>query len=114
MNPGNANAANAVILTTLGTWGYFDSESAAWLIPVFFGVFLLVLTQGVRNENKAQSFLAAALNLIVLLALLVPLKLQLEDDNINDTIRMSIMILSSLTATFTFIKSFIKNYKSIN
>lgn len=114
MNPGNINAVNAVILITLGTWGYFDSESVTWLIPVFFGVFLLVLTQGIRNENKVQSFLAAAVNLIVLLVLLVPLKLQLEEGNINDTVKMSIMILSSLSAVFTLVYSFIKNFKIIN
>lgn len=114
MNPGNINAVNAVILITLGTWGYFDSESATWLILVFFGVFLLVLTQGIRNENKVQTSLAAAVNLIVLLVQLASLKLQLGEDNISDTARLSIMTLSSLTAMFILVKGLIKNLKIIN
>ena len=49
-----ASLINAIILISMGTWGYLDSESKAVtaLIPVVIGVVLLLVNKGVQKENK--------------------------------------------------------------
>ena len=48
-----ASLINAIILISMGTWGYLDSESKAVtaLIPVIFGVIFLLINSGVKKEN---------------------------------------------------------------
>ena len=108
ISPGNANAINAAVLILLGGWGYLDSESPTALIPVFFGVILLVLSQGVRNENKVQAHVAVVLTLVVLLALFMPFKARISDGDTMGMIRVGAMILSSIVAMIAFIMSFRK------
>ena len=45
---------NSIILITASAWGYFssDSPSLTALIPLFFGIALILCYPGVKNENK--------------------------------------------------------------
>ena len=105
---------NAVILISMGLWGYFESESKAItaLIPVIIGTILLLLNKGVKNENKALAHVAVLLTFLILFALVKPLLGAFERENTYAVIRVSLMIISSLWAMISFIKSFISARKN--
>ena len=60
----------------MSVWGYLSSEtpSVTALIPLFFGVGILLCYVGVKKENKAIAHISVLLTLIVLVALFMPLK----------------------------------------
>ena len=107
---------NSLILITMGLWGYFESDSRpiTALIPVIVGVILVAINNGVKKENKVIAHIAVLLTLIIIIGLVKPLLGSLERENITGIIRVSLMILSSLWAMITFIKSFIAARKSRN
>tara|TARA_X000001036_G_C20633546_1_gene788159 strand:+ start:1241 stop:1543 length:303 start_codon:yes stop_codon:yes gene_type:complete len=100
----------------MGLWGYFESDSRpiTALIPVIVGVILVAINNGVKKENKVIAHIAVLLTLIIIIGLVKPLLGSLERENITGIIRVSLMILSSLWAMITFIKSFIAARKSRN
>ena len=105
---------NAVILISMGLWGYFESESKAItaLIPVIIGTILLLVNKGVKNENKALAHVAVLLTFLILLGLVKPLLGAFERENTYAIIRVLLMIISSLWAMISFIKSFISARKN--
>ena len=105
---------NAVILISMGLWGYFESESKAItaLIPVIIGTILLLVNKGVKNENKALSHVAVLLTFLILFGLIKPLLGAFERENTNAIIRVLLMIISSIWAMISFIKSFISARKN--
>ena len=107
---------NSLILITMGLWGYFESDSRpiTALIPVIVGVILVAINNGVKKENKVIAHIAVLLTLIIIIGLVKPLLGSLERENITGTIRVSLMILSSLWAMITFVQSFIAARKSRN
>ncbi len=107
---------NSLTLITMGLWGYFESDSRpiTALIPVIVGVILVAINNGVKKENKVIAHIAVLLTLIIIIGLVKPLLGSLERENITGIIRVSLMILSSLWAMITFIKSFIAARKSRN
>jgi hypothetical protein len=107
---------NSLILITMGLWGYFESDSRpiTALIPVIIGVILVAINNGVKKENKVIAHIAVLLTLIIIIGLVKPLLGSLERENITGTIRVSLMILSSLWAMITFVQSFIAARKSRN
>ena len=52
MNTVQANLINGISLILLGFWGYLDVDSPTALIPVFFGIILLLCHRGIKKENK--------------------------------------------------------------
>ena len=106
MNAHTASAINAFSLIALGGWGYFDGRSVTALIPVFFGVILLVLNQGIKNENKVVAHIAVLLTLLIFVALIKPFMGAMDDGRTTAMIRVGLMILTSLFAMVFFIKSF--------
>ena len=54
LNAHQASLINAISLILIGGYGYLQSEtpSPTALIPVIFGVLLIVMSPGVKNENK--------------------------------------------------------------
>ena len=66
---------NAIILISMGLWGYFESESKAItaLIPVIIGTILLLVNKGVKNENKALAHVAVLLTFLIMFGLVKPL-----------------------------------------
>ena len=65
MNSTKANLLNSIILIVVGGWGYFDGDgkSMTALIPVMFGVVLLLCNNGIKNQNKVIAHLAVLGNL---------------------------------------------------
>ena len=107
MNAGNANLLNAVTLIGMGIWGFKASGSNTALIPVIFGVILLVLTNSVRNHNKAAAHVAVLLTLIVLGALVGMRLPKSLDQGGPGLYRVIAMIATGVIAMIAFIKSFI-------
>ena len=107
---------NSLVLVTMGLWGYFESDSRpiTALIPVIIGIILVVINNGVKKENKIIAHIAVLLTLIITIGLIKPFLGSLEKANITGTIRVSLMILSSLWAMIAFIQSFIAARKSKN
>ena len=105
---------NAIILISMGLWGYFESESKAItaLIPVIIGTILLLVNKGVKNENKALAHVAVLLTFLILLGLIKRLLGAFERENAYAIIRVLFMIISSLWAMISFIKSFISARKN--
>ena len=113
MKPYKLSFVNAVTLISFGLWGYLDGDAEkniTALIPVFFGVLILVLNRGLKNENKIISHIVVLLTLVILIALIAkPLLSQIESGDQMGITRVSLMILSCLMAIVVFVKSFIKN-----
>ena len=105
---------NSLILVAMGLWGYFESESRpiTALIPVIVGMILIIINSGVKKENKIAAHIAVLLTLMIIIGLIKPFLGTIEKGNITGIIRVLIMILSSLWALITFIKSFISARKS--
>ena len=114
MNSTKANLLNSIVLITVGGWGYFDGDgkSITALIPVIFGVVLLLCYSGIKKQNKVIAHIAVLVTFICLLGLFMPLNGAIERGNDTAVVRVSAMIVSSLTALIFFIKSFIENRKA--
>ena len=64
-----ANLLNSIVLIIIGLWGYFEVVSPTALIPVFFGLVLLLCNGGVKKENKVIAHIVVLLTLLLLVAL---------------------------------------------
>ncbi|MBT8189479.1 MAG: hypothetical protein HKN67_01400 [Saprospiraceae bacterium] len=105
MNVGNANLLNALTLIGIGIWGFKTTGSKTALIPVIFGVVLLVLTNSVRSYNKAASRVALVFTLLVLVALVgMRLPKSLEQGG-PGLYRVIAMIATGVIALIAFLKS---------
>lgn len=112
MNIVKANLFNGVVLILLGLWGYFDVDSPTALIPVFFGIVLLLCHQGIKKENMKAAHIAVMFTLVILVALVaMRLPKSLETGGIG-LYRVIIMIITSAVAMLQFIRSFINARKS--
>ena len=115
MNAYTAHLINSTALILMGGWGYFATGSKTALIPVLFGVVLLSLSNGVKLENKAIAHVVVVITLLVLGSLIAkPLLSALRDGDTLGTVRVGIMVLTSLIALIYFIKSFIDARKARN
>lgn len=116
MNAATANLINALALIGLGLWGYFDysgdKASLTALIPVGFGVALLLMYPGIRKHNKVIAHIAVLLTLLIIIAMFSkPLPAALERGGVG-VYRVVGMILTSIFAFVMFIKSFIDARKA--
>ena len=113
MKPHKISFVNAMTLISFGLWGYFDGDAEkniTALIPVFFGIIILVLFRGLKNKNKVVSHIVVILTFFILAALIAkPLLSQIDSGDQLGITRVSLMILSCLMALIVFIKSFIAN-----
>ena len=109
MNATKANLINSISLIAFGVWGYLEVTSPTALIPVGFGVVLLLCNyDGVMNQNKVIAHIAVLATLVCLVGLFMPLKGAIERGNDPAVGRVSAMIVTSLIALVFFIKSFIE------
>ncbi|MAU62872.1 MAG: hypothetical protein CMC38_00765 [Flavobacteriaceae bacterium] len=112
MNSTNANYLNSICLILIGAWGYLDVSSPTALIPVGFGVALLLCSSGIKNENKVIAHIAVLLTFIILLSLAgMRLPKSIDQGGIG-LIRVLLMIGTSALSMLYFIKSFIANRKA--
>ena len=108
MEASKANLINSITLITIGGWGYFSGSSMTALIPVMFGVVLLLCNSGIKKENKLIAHLAVLATIICLLGLFMPLQGALDRGDTLGIIRVSIMTITCATAVVSFVQSFIK------
>ena len=112
MNSTKANILNSVCLILIGLWGYFEVSSPTALIPVGFGVALLLCTPGLKNENKVIAHVAVLLTFIILIALTgMRLPKSLDQGGVG-LLRVVLMIGTSVISMVFFVKSFISNRKA--
>ena len=112
MNSFKANIINSLSLIFIGLWGYFEVISPTALIPVVFGVILLLCTNGLKKQNKIIAHIAVLLTLVILIALIVMrLPKSLDSAGIG-LMRVVIMILTSIFSMVYFVISFIANRKN--
>lgn len=116
MKPYIVNALNGVTLIALSLWAYSAAEdpSPTAFIPAGFGVVFLVLTSGVKNENKIVAHVVVLLTLLVIIALAMPLKGAIERGDTIAVVRVAIMEVTSILAMISFIRSFIEARKARN
>lgn len=109
MKPYILNLVNTVSLIALSLFGYFISEtpSVTALIPFFFGVLLIALTPSLKKEKKIASHIVVVLTVLVLIGLIKPLTGAIDRSDSGAILRVAIMILTSVLALISFIKSFI-------
>lgn len=109
-----ASLINAIALIGLGAWGYFGSEtpSPTALIPVGIGLALLLMNGGVKKENKVIAHIAVLLTLLMVFGLAMPLKGALGRGDTMAAARVGIMLLTTIIALISFIKSFIDARKA--
>ncbi len=108
------NKLNSIVLMALGLWGYFDYtdvQSPTALIPVGFGVILLLCNNGVNKENKIISHIAVLLTLVILIALVGMRLPKSIDQGGLGLVRVLLMIGTSAFSMVYFVKSFIANRK---
>ena len=114
MNTSTINIINSISLIAMGIWGYIDVSSVTALIPTFFGVALILCTNGLKKENKMISHIAVLLTLLILGALLgMRLPKSIDQGGIG-LIRVIIMICTSAVAMLFFINSFIRARRNKN
>ena len=112
MNATKANLINSISLIIIGLWGYFDVLSPTALIPVSFGVFLILCSSGVKNQNKVISHIAVLLTLLILIALIaMRLPKSIEKGGVG-LIRVITMIITCTLSMIFFVRSFIAARKS--
>lgn len=105
------NILNSIVLISLGLWGYFDYtdvQSPTALIPVGFGVILLLCTIGLKKENKIIAHVAVLLTLFILVALAVMVLPKRFISGGLGLVRVSAMIATSVLSMVAFVLSFIK------
>lgn len=104
-----ANLINSAVLILMGSLAYFlsDTPSLTAFIPVIAGIIMISFTQKLKNHNKVIAHIIVTITLIVLIALFKPLFGAISRHDSVSTIRVILMILSSLLAMSVFIKSFI-------
>lgn len=110
MKPYIASRINAITLIIFASWAYFSSETPSFtaLIPLFIGIVLLLLNSGVKKEAKIPAHIAVLLTLIACIGLIKPLFGAIERNSFIAIVRVCIMLLSSVFAMVTFIRSFIE------
>ena len=112
MTSTNANIINSVTLIIIGLWGYFEVSSPTALIPVGFGVALVLCSNGVKKQNKVIAHIAVLLTFIILIALVgMRLPKSIDQGGVG-LLRVFLMIGTSTFSMIYFIKSFIAARKA--
>ena len=100
---------SSILLIAMSAWGYLSSEtpSITALIPLFFGVILLLCYPGIKSENKIIAHVAVVLTLLAIFGLIKPLTGAIERVDNMAIMRIALMIFTSILVMITFIRSFI-------
>jgi hypothetical protein len=112
MTSKNANIINSVTLIVIGLWGYFEVSAPTALIPVGFGVALILCSPGVKKQNKVIAHIAVLLTFIILIALVGMRLPKSIDQGGLGLLRVFLMIGTSTFSMIYFIRSFISNRKA--
>ena len=107
MNAHRATLLNGCMLIAMGLWSYLATQAYTAFIPLAFGVAFLLLAGGVKTENKLVAHLVVVLVIVLILALVRPLMGTIDRGNTLGTLRVGLMMLTSLIALVSYVKSFI-------
>ncbi len=93
----------------MGAWGYCGSvtHSKTALIPVFFGIVLLIVTPQFKKGNKVIAHIVVILTFFLLIALIKPLTSVIGRNDTIALFRVTLMMFVSLIALIIFIKGFV-------
>ena len=116
IKPYQASAINSISLILIGGFGYLQSNSPSptALIPVFFGAILLIINPKVKKQQKIASHLAVIFTILIFFGLIKPLLGAMNRSNYPSIFRVLTMMISSLFAFISFVKSFIEVRKTRN
>ncbi|MEM6824235.1 MAG: hypothetical protein AAF566_03920 [Pseudomonadota bacterium] len=108
MTAHTASLINAITLICCSLWAYVSIGGSSWtaLIPLIFGVALILCYPGIKSQNKLIAHIAVSLTLILLVALYMPLSSAVEDAATWPLVRVLLMVASTVFAIVFFIKSF--------
>jgi hypothetical protein len=114
MKPHFVNLLNAVILIVLGLWGYQASStpSPTALIPVGFGAVFVLATPSLRRGNKAVAHVVVLLTLVLVFALVMPLRGAITRGDLVAAVRVGVMLAGCIAALVVYVKSFIDARRS--
>ncbi len=109
LKPFFSSLLNAVSLTIFGIWGFFSvpNSSITALIPVFGASIIFVLLPALKSENRKAAHAIVLITLLLLIGLIKPLLGSIERGNAMAIYRVVTMMLTSIYAMVTYIKSFI-------
>jgi len=101
------------------SWAYLTydsvdgkSQNLTALIPLVLGVILLLCNNGIKKENKTIAHIAVLVTLVAIAGVFAKPFLSAINEGRNLSIfRTSLMLLTSIIAMITFVKSFIDNRK---
>ncbi len=110
MKPHTASLINVTVLLLATAWAWFgaDTPSVTALIPAGFALVLLACLPGVKAENKLVAHIAVTVTLVLLLALVMPLKGAIGREDPMAVFRVGLMLASTALALAVFIKSFVE------
>tara|TARA_Y100001970_G_scaffold265654_1_gene353498 strand:- start:388 stop:738 length:351 start_codon:yes stop_codon:yes gene_type:complete len=111
LNPKKAILLNSLVLIIIGLLSYIVTSSPTALIPVFFGVLIMICYMMYDKNNKVVAHICIVLILLIFISLFMPLNKRIDANDINGILRISIMQLVSLYSMACFIVSFIKARK---
>jgi hypothetical protein len=114
MKPWTINLINAIVLIAFGAWGYFsaDKPSTTALIPVAFGLVFAASTPLFKRGNRVVVHIVVLLTVLLLIALIMPLRGAIEDGRTMGIVRVAIMLATCLVASVIYVKSFIDARKA--
>ncbi|MEM7751143.1 MAG: hypothetical protein AAF346_23020 [Pseudomonadota bacterium] len=106
-----ANLVNAFVLIACSIWAYAASGAASStaLIPACFGILLLVCHPGVKAQHKSILLIAALLIVIILAALVMPMKGAISREDPVSVFRVGLMMLTSVMALGLFAKNLVSS-----
>jgi len=121
MKPYVANIINGVILVALGLIGAwvamnnFDDPSKTIFIAPAFGALFLLLTPGMKKDNKVVAHIVVLFTLLLLImfvAVPLPKAIAADPRDMGKVLRITTMSFSCLLAIVVFVKSFINARKN--
>tara|TARA_B100000902_G_scaffold86620_1_gene90818 strand:+ start:208 stop:567 length:360 start_codon:yes stop_codon:yes gene_type:complete len=109
LKPFQLSFINSLTLILLGAYGYFQSSTPSMtaLIPVIFGILLLAMNSGVKKQNKIIAHIAVTVTLLMIIGLIMPLLGSIDRSDNAAIFRIIVMMVTSIFAMISFIKSFI-------
>jgi hypothetical protein len=114
MKPYFINFLNAIVLISLGSWGYLSSDtpSVTALIPVVAGTVLVLITPGFKKGNRILAHVAVVLTFLILAGLIKPLSGAIGRSDSLGIARVLVMMITSTIAMIFFIRSFVEARKN--
>jgi uncharacterized membrane protein len=113
MKPHEATFVLGFILIVFSLWGYFSADSPSYtaLIPAAAGVLLIAFTAGMKKDSKTISHLAVGVTILVLLALIMPLRGAIQREDGGAIFRVIVMMVMALITVIIYIRSFVEARK---